>query len=251
MTLTLFAAIGTSSSGTYDPWIDTNDDGRISMDDIIAIVDAFGTTGTAINKTELLLELESRLDSLNATVLDQMQLILELETGFAELEAALNTRMAELNASVTGFNSTLQARIPKKDVITVSCMAFLPTSPSSTYSKGIGLFQGSGYFYAWVQLPSNVTVTNMTVKLTDSTATGYMSVTMMRLYNSNVGWSNAMATVSTTASGTPGSTVLYDNTIITPTVDNQNFSYIVEAILSENVGNLMLHWVQIEFEFPA
>jgi hypothetical protein len=43
--------------GGYDPWADINDDGKINMYDIGYIARLFGTTGTPINKTELLLQL--------------------------------------------------------------------------------------------------------------------------------------------------------------------------------------------------
>jgi len=43
-----------------------NDDGRIDIQDLARVSVAFGTYGTAINKTELLLELEARIDALNA-----------------------------------------------------------------------------------------------------------------------------------------------------------------------------------------
>jgi len=45
LTLTLFGIIPTRSAGTYDPWIDTNEDGRIDGKDIGAAAKAFGTLG--------------------------------------------------------------------------------------------------------------------------------------------------------------------------------------------------------------
>ncbi len=58
----------TSSLGQYDPWMDTNDDGRIDMRDIGNLARMFGAEGTPINKTALLLELQARIDALNATL---------------------------------------------------------------------------------------------------------------------------------------------------------------------------------------
>ncbi len=78
LTSTLFMAIpiksqvGTTSSNEYDPWIDTNDDGIIDIFDIAALALAFGAEGTPINKTALILELQSRVDSLNASLIDLM-----------------------------------------------------------------------------------------------------------------------------------------------------------------------------------
>ncbi len=57
-----------SGVGDYDPWLDTNDDGKIDMKDIAAAARAFGTSGTPINKTQVLLELQSKLNELEARV---------------------------------------------------------------------------------------------------------------------------------------------------------------------------------------
>jgi hypothetical protein len=45
LTVTLFAVIPIRSSGPYDAWIDYNDDGKISLEDITATLDSFGSTG--------------------------------------------------------------------------------------------------------------------------------------------------------------------------------------------------------------
>jgi len=45
LTLTLFGIIPTRSAGTYDPWVDTNEDGKIDGKDIAAAAKAFGTLG--------------------------------------------------------------------------------------------------------------------------------------------------------------------------------------------------------------
>jgi len=45
LTLTLFGIMPTRSAGTYDPWLDTNEDGRIDGKDIGAAAKAFGTLG--------------------------------------------------------------------------------------------------------------------------------------------------------------------------------------------------------------
>lgn len=76
---TLFAAvlltmtfIPTSSqqTGTYDPWLDINDDGKIDIRDLATMAKAYGTLGTPINKTQLLLELQARVDALNASIIE-------------------------------------------------------------------------------------------------------------------------------------------------------------------------------------
>jgi len=66
LTITLLVAV--TSSVEYDPWMDTNDDGLIDIVDIVNLAIRFGEEGTPINKTALLLELQARVDELNATL---------------------------------------------------------------------------------------------------------------------------------------------------------------------------------------
>ena len=56
--------------GDYDPWVDTNDDGIINYQDLGNLASKFGTLGTPINKTDLLLELQSSLQNLNDTLVE-------------------------------------------------------------------------------------------------------------------------------------------------------------------------------------
>jgi len=71
------------SGGEYDPWIDTNNDGIIDINDVAAMGSIYGTLGTPINKTKLLLELEARLDSLNASLLNDYYNITDCDSLFA------------------------------------------------------------------------------------------------------------------------------------------------------------------------
>ena len=66
LTATLFMILPIQSSpgNGYDPWLDTNDDGKIDILDIAATAKAYGTTGTPINKTALLLDLQFRVEAL-------------------------------------------------------------------------------------------------------------------------------------------------------------------------------------------
>jgi hypothetical protein len=98
LTSTLFLALattGTTSSSEYDPWVDLNDDGVIDSTDLGMLGVAWGSTGTPINKTALLLELQSKIDVLNST-------ILELETTINYL----NSTIVYLNETVVYLNST-------------------------------------------------------------------------------------------------------------------------------------------------
>jgi len=82
ITAILFTAIPIRSAPTpaeYDPWIDTNDDGIINYEDLFNLASRYGTFGTSINKTDLLLELQSKIDSLNDTVISLTERIDALE----------------------------------------------------------------------------------------------------------------------------------------------------------------------------
>jgi hypothetical protein len=78
-----------TSLGGYDPWLDVDDNGKINIVDITVIARAFGSSGTPINKTAMLLDLQDKIDSLNASLHD-------LESRTATLELA---------NSVTNYNT--------------------------------------------------------------------------------------------------------------------------------------------------
>ena len=63
-TLFMILPIQSSPGNGYDPWLDNNDDGKINILDIAATAKAYGTTGTPINKTALLLDLQFRVEAL-------------------------------------------------------------------------------------------------------------------------------------------------------------------------------------------
>lgn len=79
----------------YDPWMDINDDGKIDMHDIGNVAARFMTTGEAINKTALLLELQAKIDALNTTIIEQQNTINNL-----------NQTVVHLNETVAILNST-------------------------------------------------------------------------------------------------------------------------------------------------
>jgi S1-C subfamily serine protease len=71
LTVTLFTIIPSRSQTSgqqYDPWIDLNDDGQINILDLYMVARAYGTSGAAINKTALILELQSQVQDLQAKV---------------------------------------------------------------------------------------------------------------------------------------------------------------------------------------
>lgn len=112
LTATLLLTIPTRSqtpSGTYDPWIDINDDGTINILDAIVLSNHFLESGIPINKTALLLDLLARIDSLNATIIQQQNTINNLNNTIMELQNTtnyLNTTVDYLNQTVIVLNST-------------------------------------------------------------------------------------------------------------------------------------------------
>ncbi len=53
MLSSIFFVVTSSSIGEYNPWLDTNDDGRIDMRDIGDLARSFGTVGTPITKAAI------------------------------------------------------------------------------------------------------------------------------------------------------------------------------------------------------
>ena len=66
--VTLVMFVGVTSSTLYDAWYDFDDDGDIDIYDIVDIAGRYGTTGTPINKTELILNLQARVEALEAWI---------------------------------------------------------------------------------------------------------------------------------------------------------------------------------------
>jgi hypothetical protein len=221
----------------YDPWIDVNDDGVIDVKDYQKVKSNIPSMGTPINKTELLLELQSRMDTLNSSLLD--------------LETYLNTRMTTLNTSLVELQSrvaALETRTPKKGYISVPPAAFTPMFTTVTYEKYPGYIRGSGNFLAPVQLPNGAIVTKMSVSLTDSSTTGQIEVNLIRAREQT---NYYMANVITSFSGTPGQTTLFDDTIDYAQVDNQDYCYTLRLFFTYETNDLVLHSVFIEYEYPA
>jgi len=70
VTATLFLTVPESYIGDHSPWLDINDDGKIDMKDIAAVARAYGASGTPMNKTSLLTELQNRIDELSSKLVE-------------------------------------------------------------------------------------------------------------------------------------------------------------------------------------
>jgi len=100
LTATLFVVIPIGGLPVYDPWIDLNDDGVIDGQDFQMVKGSIPSLGEPINKTALLYNVNdtltallSRIDSLNASLLD--------------LEAYFETRINTLNATLVEQQSRI------------------------------------------------------------------------------------------------------------------------------------------------
>ena len=110
LTSTLFMIMPSrspSSNGAYDPWMDLNDDGVIDSTDLGLLGANWGTLGTPINKTALLLELQSKVDDLNAIVNSLMERVDALEANYSVTNLKLAPNAIPFNS--TNGNSTIYA----------------------------------------------------------------------------------------------------------------------------------------------
>lgn len=220
LTATLFTIVpARSSPNGYDPWIDLDDDGKIGPYDFYLFSRAYGSTGTPTNKTALLLELQSRIDSLNASLI------------------ALQKDMA-----------ILETWMPKKGHIIVSPIALLPGNDLESYSKNEAFIYGGGLFYAALELPNGATIKNMTALLYDGLAGDYQIKIDLLRYSLD-GHINLMASILYYGTGAPGLVYQHDDTISNSTVDNQNYMYILEVWFELEHYNLQVYWVTLDYEY--
>jgi hypothetical protein len=138
-----------ASAGEYDPWKDINDDGYIEMMDFFELSQIYMTSGTPINKTELLLELQARIDSLNATNL-------ELQTRVDLLNASLlesQSRIDDLNASLTSQINVLMTQMVTMNATIVDLGSRIATLESP------GFMKAPAYDSGWLDISQGQTMT--------------------------------------------------------------------------------------------
>jgi len=212
--LTATLLIGATSSAPYDPWVDGNDDGIIDIVDIVNLAIRFGEEGTPINKTALLLELQSKIESLN---------------------------------------QTLETRIPKKGFLSVPAAAFVPCGTTydwCNYGTTLRNYDTVGWavFYAALYLPQGVTVRNLTSYWYDNSTDDYVSCWLARLSQATGG--QFMAAADSTDVGGLGSS--YDDTIMYATIDNTQFAYLLNVNVPQSTSqDYYFQYAIIEYEYPA
>jgi hypothetical protein len=205
----------------YDPWKDINDDGKLDILDIVLITGQYAASGTPIDKTALLLELEDRIENLNAS-------LTELRSQLEEIE---------------------KRTLSKKGVLAIAGSEFTPDSDDSLpYFRGIPM-EGKGGYFAVLHLPTGATLTNLTADLCDAQSNGAVSVLLLG-FNTTSGelLTYPMAAVYTTLSETPGEVVLHDDMIANAKVD-MNCLYILAASISYYSQLLSIKYVKIEYEY--
>ena len=124
---------GSQTTHEYDPWADMNDDGMIRIDDVYYVASKFGTTGTPINKTQLLLglnttvsELQSKVASLNASLIDLQSVVAYLETKFPKVTTFINETSYKLkNDDWYDLISVFNVTVPQgADVVMIATATF-------------------------------------------------------------------------------------------------------------------------------
>jgi len=229
LTMTLFVVIPTKSASTtdinpeYDPWYDLNDDGRIDILDLVSASHKYGATGMPINKTALLLELQAKIDSLNASLVELQSRVGDLET-----------------------------RTPKKGYISISPTAFTPHSEYETYAKLNEYLAGDGHFFAPLQLPNGSIITKITLGAYDIMSALFFEVwiTLYRTTLIPLG-RQIMASLTTGGYETPGFVTLYTTEINYATINNGNYTYSLQLdIIPEDFTKMAFYWAFIEYEYP-
>lgn len=270
-------AVTSSSDSSYDPWLDLNDDGVIDVFDLHLLSLIYGTIGTPINKTELLLELEARIDSLNATLLTEYYNITDCDSLFAllaHLHSASDISGGTLSVDQIRLGSTegnsiiyfYEDGVPTGEFIywwnsgdafqvsddiyilgnmeitgtidiptttryySVPGCAWLPARDWYVFEKSTTYLwtntDGDTYWYQPVDLPHGAVITEFSVWVYDADTTYDIDVKL---------WCQQPSTVmaSITSSGDSGYAQYSDSSIYQATVDNQNNSYIIQAILRQ------------------
>lgn len=121
LTVTLFRIFPTSSSpnGGYDPWVDLNDDGTIDLYDAVILSAHAGTTGTPINKTALLYNVNETFTELLSRIGNLSASLFELQARLGNLEGNVESKAGDhLEASADTERETSNLQFTKLKEIT-------------------------------------------------------------------------------------------------------------------------------------
>jgi S1-C subfamily serine protease len=137
---TLFMVIPTRSSletNSYDPWLDINDDGNINILDISSLAIIFGTSGSPVNKTALLLELQNKIETLEAAIktLENNGILPDIHERVADSIVLIRGTVTEGTVQGSGFVYNFSGIMV---VLTNYHVVDGTTSISVTFSNGNG-----------------------------------------------------------------------------------------------------------------
>ena len=246
LTVLLFQVLPISSqdAGDYDPWYDVNDDGLIDMRDVGGIARKFGTSGTSINKTALILELQQ-----NITVLREEMIALQLWVGHTVV------------GMIYDLNATIEQRLPQREVISIPAAAFTPyldysVPPTDWWNRGYYLTNKNGTneirYVAPVQLPHGVNVTRVYIFWYDAGVERISS----RLYKSEANHTtsgSSMVGLSSPEKTGPGwgssNTNIIEHSIIDNYYQYHMFLYIPPSDVPLN-PDYYFYYAIIEYEYP-
>ena len=239
--LLYYSIVTAQGPGDYDLWYDTNDDGKIDMKDIGAMARKFGASGTPLNKTALLLELEQ-----NLTVLREEMIALQLWVGRTVVDM------------IYEVNVTLEARVPQRPIISIPAAAFIPEAANAdNFAQVIGNQLRNWHaeliatFYAPVQLPHGVNITRVYSFWYDNSSRSVETA----LYKYNNTFSGLrIAYLESPLKGRPGVGSSNTNEILEPIIDNYSAYYLRVDIppthIFENWHDYRFYYAIIEFEYP-
>ena len=163
LTATLFMILPTRSLpaiGEYDPWLDTNDDGKIDMKDIGAEARAFGSSGTPINKTALLLELQTRIEILEANMFtssstNSSETDFTFSTDYKEmLDMSMNITLTKKSRLLMTFSAVVGVYFPN-DVIIVRALVNDSVAGEIAFFPQIGETEGHRHWLGFAPYTFN------------------------------------------------------------------------------------------------
>jgi len=177
---------------------------------------------------------------------------------------ALSTYLTQSGASTTYFpltGGTLTGSVTASDynyssvaskTYTVNAVTFVPLSDLVISYSGVnlGIYKSggtSGEARASVNLPNGAVVTGVTTYYYDNDDTGkWIEVQLLRDTLSTAS-QNGMTDTGALGSGTPGNTSSTDNSVDYATIDNDTYSYHINAVLSSSNANCTLRHVKINY----
>jgi len=161
------------------------------------------------------------------------------------------TGTSELQSKV----EALETKISKKGFVSIPPTALGPDSQC----RGCGttwvipndpVFRGGGPFYVSVRVPHGAIITNLTAYLHDNLA-GYGISVWLLGFNLTLGRQLYYPMAEVETIGTPGDTMLYDDTINDARIDNKNCIYSLKVYFAAHSNELGFKGARIEYEYEA